>query len=353
MVIDCHAHWIPPEVADSLRQRRAAPRIAHTPDGERFFTYQGNRRFDAALGDLNVRRSLMRRHGIATQLLSLAGLFGIDCLPVEESAPLVRAFNNAVIEAQRAFPDEFAGLAALPLADIGRACSELERVCAEGIRGAILPADGFRTVSEAARFIPLFDLGERVRCHFFVHPGPIEPVPEVQLRDLRDDSAWQRRIVLATQARLSEVMTTLNFSGYLDSYPNVTVQVANLGGTIPFLLERMDEVAREQPGDDAPPSMRTRRCYVDTASFGPRAIEMAVACYGADRVMLGTDCPIFDSARMMQSLAEARLDTKTRERVCFRNAYEMLVGDRKPLTFHLAANIPLTNAEPRGTSRKF
>ena len=165
---------------------------------------------------------------------------------------------------------------------------------------------------------PLFEVGERLRCHFFVHPGPVEPPPEVQVRDFREDDAWQRHIVLETQARLSEVMMTLNFSDYLNPYPNVTVQIANLGGTIPFLLERMDEVARERPG--APlPSMQPSRCYVDTASFGPRAIELAVACFGADRIVLGTDCPIFDSARMLKSLAEARLDAETRERICFRN----------------------------------
>jgi predicted TIM-barrel fold metal-dependent hydrolase len=326
VVIDCHAHWIPPEVAGALRRRRAAPRIADTPDGERFITYQGNRRFDARLGDLDARRSLMRRQGVATQVLSLAGLFGIDCLPVAESDPLVRAFNDALMQAQRAFPEEIAGLAALPLADVGLACAELERACGAGIRGAILPADGFRTLAGAARFAPLFHVAERAGCHFFVHPGPIEPPPEVQVRGVLDDSAWQRRIVLDTQARLSEVMVTLNLSGYLDPYPNVTVQVANLGGTLAFLLERMDEVAREQPGNQPPPSERASRCYVDTASFGPRAIELAVACFGAERVILGTDCPIFDTPRMLKSLAESRLDTKTRERVCYQNAHELFMG---------------------------
>ena len=70
----------------------------------------------------------------------------------------------------------------------------------------------------------------------------------MQVRDVRGDDAWQRHIVLETQARLSEVMMTLNFSDYLNPYPAVTVQIANLGGTIPFLLERMDEVTRERPG---------------------------------------------------------------------------------------------------------
>jgi predicted TIM-barrel fold metal-dependent hydrolase len=323
MTIDCHAHWIPPLLAEALRRRRAAPRIVSTEDGERFFTYQGNRPFNAALSDLEARRALMRGYGVETQVLSLAGLFGVDCLPVEESVPLVRIFNDAVVEAQREFPNAFLGLAALPLADIRLACAELERACMRGLRGAILPADGFRTVATAARFSPLFEVGERLRAHFFVHPGPVEPLQEVQVRDVRGDDAWQRHIVLETQARLSEVMMTLNFSDYLNPYPAVTVQIANLGGTIPFLLERMDEVTRERPGVPLP-SMKPSHCYVDTASFGARAIELAVACFGADRIVLGTDCPIFDSARLLKALADARLDIDTLERIRFRNARDLL-----------------------------
>jgi len=255
-------------------------------------------------------------------VVSLAGLFGVDCLPVEESVPLVRLFNDAVVEAQRESPDAFVGLAALPLADIGLACTELERACSRGLPGAILPADGFRTVTAAERFNPLFEVGERLGAHFFVHPGPIEPLPEVQVRDVRGDDAWQRHIVLETQARLSEVMMTLNFSDYLNPFPSVTVQVANLGGTIPFLLERMDEVTRERPGVPLP-SMTRSRCYVDTASFGARAIELAVASFGADRVVLGTDCPIFDTARVLKALSNARLDADTRERIRFGNARDL------------------------------
>jgi len=119
MAIDCHAHWIPPLLAQALRRRRAAPRIVPTENGERFFTYQGNRPFDARLSDLEARRTFMRGCGVETQVVSLAGLFGVDCLPVEESVPLVRLFNDAVVEAQRESPDAFVGLAALPLAEIG------------------------------------------------------------------------------------------------------------------------------------------------------------------------------------------------------------------------------------------
>lgn len=324
MSIDCHAHWIPRAVAESLRKRRAAPRIEDTPEGDMFVTWQGRRPF-RPLGDLDARIALMDRHGVAMQVLSLAGLFGIDCLPIEESLPLVTAFNDEVADVRRSYPQRFAAIAALPLADVALACRELERVHTLGLRGAILPADGFASLSAAERFRPLFATGNRLHSHLFIHPGPVEPQLERQVRGMRADNAWQRRIVLETQARLSEVMVTLNLSDFLDSFFNVTVQIANLGGAIPFLIERMDEVHRDHASDEPPPSERLRRCYVDTASFGPRAIEMAVASFGADRVVLGTDCPIFDTQMMLRSVTEARLDAETRNLLLAGNARRLFL----------------------------
>jgi predicted TIM-barrel fold metal-dependent hydrolase len=322
LIVDCHAHWIPPALADALRVRTAAPRIEHSPDSEVFVTYQGQRPF-APLGDLDRRLELMQRHGISAQLLSLAGLFGIDCLPARESLPLVRMFNDAVAELQEA-DKRFTGLAALPLADVDLACRELARAQSVGLRGAILPADAFASLSAAERFRPLFDLANQHNSHFFIHPGPLEPPPERPLKGARADNAWQRRIVLETQARLSEVMVTLALSGFADAYVNVTLQVANLGGAIPFFIERMDAVHRDVAPEEPPPSKRLGRCYVDTASFGPRAIELAVACFGADRVLLGTDYPIFDAAAMVRAVADARLDALSRELLLTQNARRLL-----------------------------
>jgi hypothetical protein len=59
-----------------------------------FVTWQGRRPF-RPLGDLDDRRVFMRRHGVAMQVLSLASLFGIDCLPIDESAPLVSASGSS------------------------------------------------------------------------------------------------------------------------------------------------------------------------------------------------------------------------------------------------------------------
>jgi predicted TIM-barrel fold metal-dependent hydrolase len=336
LAVDLHAHWIPPILASALRKRRAAPRIERRNGGDTLVTFLGSRPFERVLVDLDIRRRFMRRHGIAAQMLSLAGLFGVDCLPTEESVPLVTAFNDAASDACRADPRTFVALAALPLADVPLASRELERAHAIGLRGAILPADGFVTRAEAERFRPLFESGNQLRSHFFVHPGPVKPQPELESHKAQKDNAWQRYIVLETQARLSAVVTTLELSDYLQPFPNVTVQVANLGGAIPFLAERMDEVSRVEARGEPLPSRRMRRCYVDTASFGPRAVELAAACFGADRVVLGTDCPVFGAERMLKSVAEARLDSKSRDQLLFGNAQRLLGirANQKPEFLH-------------------
>jgi predicted TIM-barrel fold metal-dependent hydrolase len=320
MTVDCHAHWIPPKLAELLRERREVPYIASMQNDERFIAFHGGRAFDAALGNIEYRLELMKQHGVTTQVLTLPGLFGIDCLPAEEAEPLVAAFNDEAAELCRRQPESFIALAALPLRDVERACRELERTHALGLRGAILPASGFVSLAEARRFEPIFAAGNRLRSHLFVHPGPLASVPQSNPRADREDHAWQRRIVLETQAVLSSVMMTLNLTTFLDAYPHLTVQVANLGGTIPFLLERMDEVHTMEGGEGPCPSERMRRCYVDTASFGPKAIELAVAFYGADRVILGTDCPIFDTARMLEALRSADISSAARELILYRNA---------------------------------
>lgn len=308
--MDCHAHWLPPELADLLRRRQAAPRIGPAPGGgEHLVTFQEELPFDTAMGDLGERLVAMDGWGVARQVLSLGSLFGVDCLPAEEALPLVAAFNAAAAAAVAAVPGRFVALAALPLADPTLAAAQLEWAHGAGLRGAVLAADAFLLPEDAVRLAPVLAAADRHGSHLFVHPGPVSPPPERPAAGASAHAAWQRRIVLETQARLSSAVVTLSLSGLLDTYPRVTVQVANLGGTIPFLVERMDEVARkEQPAAPLPSErLRHGRVHVDTASFGPRAVAQAVACFGPERVLFGSDCPIFDPGRALAMAAVAGL----------------------------------------------
>jgi len=127
------------------------------------------------------------------------------------------------------------------------------------------------------------------------------------------------------QASLSSVMVTLCLTDLLAPYPDVTIIVHNLGGNIPYEVERMDHRSLlDTPAEELPSSrFRKAKVLVDCNSFGPRAIEAAVNFTGpiascAD----GRQCVRVDWTR--QALADARLDEGAREAILHRNAAAML-----------------------------
>ena len=128
------------------------------------------------------------------------------------------------------------------------------------------------------------------------------------------------------QASLSSVMVTLCLTDYLAPYPDVTVQVHNLGGNIPYEVERMDHRCLLDTPSEELPSARFRRAkvYVDCNSFGPRSIEAGVRLYGAERIVCGTDGTEFGCDWTRKALAEAEIGNDAREQILHRNATAML-----------------------------
>ena len=87
----------------------------------------------------------------------------------------------------------------------------------------------------------------------------------------------------------------------------MTVVVHNLGGNIPYEVERMDHRCLLDTPEEELPSSRFRKAkvYVDCNSFGPRAIEAAVSLYGAERIVCGTDGTAFGVDWTRKALADA------------------------------------------------
>lgn len=308
MVTDLHAHYLPPALADALQTRANAPAIV----GESLKMPIGTVPFHEGYTDLKVRLAAMDSAGVDRQLLSLPGLFGIDSLPPEQAAPLCDLFNEGAAAASAAHPDRFTWLAAVPLARPEMAKTTLRKAMADGAKGVILSCGAFSSAEVAqTRAAPLLStLAEKGGGHVFVHPGRWPDDPPVSA-DPYPDLAFARRQV-HIQTEITEATITLLYAPTLDPYPTVTVQIANLGGVLAMVSERIEEVAKGRSLDAPDMNLRDGRIWLDCASMGPRAIEVAAGVFGPRAVVFGTDMPIFGAPERIAAVTASNLSGEAR-----------------------------------------
>jgi len=328
MAIDLHTHYVPQGLVDELCKRTVPPFIKINGDStQTFHMPHGLLDFSTSFTDMEDRKNFMEALEIDHQVLSFPGLFGVDSIATDESLPLIQIFNDEVAELCKASPDAFSGLAALPMADINLAVQEYKRARNDlGLIGAILPNNCFISEEHANAISPIFKIAQEIGGHIFIHPGrrPDE-VPESyqQSKPIFADFLAER-LALSVQNNVSHCMVTLLFSNFLDTYPDITLHVANLGGTLPMVIERMDNVSLTRTPDSPLPSSKANRFHVDCSSLGPRSLELAVAIFGANRIVLGTDCPIFSTEKSLNAVAKANIKGSEKQLILNDNAKELL-----------------------------
>jgi predicted TIM-barrel fold metal-dependent hydrolase len=328
-MIDMHAHWRPAELADALRARTKEPRIQRNQDGVEVLKSprMSEEPLATAFDRVDFHLGRMDRQAVRMSVLSLLGSFcWIESQPLEVAVPLCRVVNDGLSAICQEHSGRFAAYAALPLTDISAAAAELERALGlPGMIGAQLPGNAFLTRRDAEAMRPLLGVANHHRAVLFVHHGPRpgDAYPKVAGDT---DNARRRNGTLDMQASLSSVMVTLCLTDYLASYPDAMIHVHNLGGNIPYEVERMDHrCLLDTPNEELPSSrFRKAKVYVDCNSFGPRAIEAAVRLYGAERIVCGTDGTEFGCDWTRKALAEAEIGEEAREQILNGNAAAML-----------------------------
>lgn len=330
MAIDMHSHWYPETLVEAFRARTALPYVKPGDDGTHILSYKGA---DAPVRpgytDFAARMVELDRLGVDTHLVSLGNrmLNAMTSMGAEEATPLARIYNDGAAALCEANPGRVYAMAILPFEDMTAAIEELERTMTlPGIIGATLPGNGFIDSGRAARYVPLFEAAQaRGGAHFLVHQG-YEYQDFANLPPRAPDNAGPRQSTLEMQSRLSSIMVTLNMTDFLDPYPDVTVQVHNLGGNLPMEISRMDHMYLFRGTGDALPSSRCKRTMVDCNSLGAGAIELGVALYGADRIMFGTDGSAFGAKWSMRAIEEARIEDWEKQAILQGTAAALLPG---------------------------
>jgi len=328
MSIDLHAHWRPAELIDALRQRTNDPRVFINEDGKEVYQARnGEQKIEEAFDNVDLRLEEMERQGISTAVLSLLSEFTwFERLPLEESLPLVKLYNDSISKLCMAHEGRFIALCALPLADVDEAAKEFERAMAlPGIVGAQAPGNAFLTYKEADAFRPVIEVAHRKKAAVLIHfaPMPGDTWPRVPKGT---DNARRRMGTLDMQASLSANNVTLAMTDILDQYPDAMMILHNLGGNIPFEIERMDHRCLLDTPDEELPSKRFRgaNVFYDCNSLGSHAIEAGVRLYGEDRIFFGTDGTEFGGKWTNKALADADISDHAKNQIRNGNAVRML-----------------------------
>lgn len=321
--IDMHSHFYGGGLVDMLRARTERPYLRRRSDGvEVMVAMNGEFPFSAAYHDHRVGLAQMAGTGLTKRLLTFPGALGVDVLPATEVADAISAFNDHLAHLKTETDGALIGLAGVPLADMDLATAELRRVRRKlRLPGIILPSNYFNTIAGARELAPLLEAANDVGCHIMLHPGlrvGEDPPPPP------DDFVQYRTSAVALQSQASQVVLTLVLSDILDLYPRISFQIVNLGGTIPFILERIERIAHHRNPDEPFPTSRLRRLFFDCASLGPHALEVAVKVYGADRIMMGSDYPIFHDDPWETAVKLARISSADKKRIAYGTAERLL-----------------------------
>ncbi len=304
-MIDMHAHFYGGGLVEVLRERQTRPCLRPEDDTLQMLAMNGAFPFEEVHWKPESVLAQMDAAGINRRMLTFPGALCLDALPVAEIGDAIADFNDFMSDLQVQTKGRLMGLAGLPLADPELAARELLRARRElGLAGAILPSDYFNTTRDAQTLLPVLKAANATGALLMLHPGPMAGHQPAQVAE---EFPQYRTSAVALQAQSSQVVLTLLLSDLLDCFAHIRFQIINLGGTIPFIFERMESIARHRTPDTPFPTDRLRRLWFDSASMGPRALECAVSVYGADRIMLGTDWPIFRDFPHETTLDQCRL----------------------------------------------
>ena len=219
------------------------------------------------------RAALAETDGIDLALVALSPPLGIEALPAAEAEPLLAAYHDGVAE----LPARFGAWAAVGLADPDpQAIAEL---LDRGFVGACVPADALDSPEGFANLGPTLETLERRDAPVLIHPGPARA-------DATARPPWWQAMTgyVAAMHRAWHAFAAWGRA----AHPRLRACFAMLAGLAPLHRERL--LARGGLAVSDPD------VFLDTSSYGPRAVDAVLREVGVDRLVHGSDRPVIGAA---------------------------------------------------------
>ena len=289
MIIDCHAHIVPPALLDAIREDKASfPSIRLVEEGGSLgFSFAGNkptRPVSKPLSDIAARLAWLDTNKIDRQVVGgWLDMFAYE-IPIEEGLRWSRLINTHLARLAKEQP-RFIPLATVPLQDGASAAEVLKEAHSQGFKGAMIGTQpkGRGGVLDDASLLPFWEAANSLGSIIFIHP----------VFESGDDRVHDYGMANAV-GRITDTliaMSRLIYAGHVTRFANMKV-VAGIGGAaLPYVIGRLRRnysLDKDKLGD---PDAAVAAMYYDTIVQDTRALRYLADIVGAGRVMMGSDMP--------------------------------------------------------------
>jgi aminocarboxymuconate-semialdehyde decarboxylase len=303
MIVDCHAHLVPPDLLAAIRKDAAKfANVRQIEDGGSlalaFAGGKPTRPVSKPLSDIPARLAWMEKQGVEKQVVGgWVDMFGYE-LPGAEAEAWSRLANECLRAAAKAEP-RFVPLATVPLGDGARAATVLKDAVKTGFAGCMIGTlpRGVGSTLDAADLDPFWQAADETGAVIHIHPS-------FDAGDVRvNDFGLANGLGRITDAMVA--VARLICAGHVTRYKNAKFFAPMGAAALPFVLGRLKRNAAITPGI-GDPAQALSLIYTDTILHDARVLKFVVEMIGADRLMLGSDMPFpIGDLEPMKIVAEA------------------------------------------------
>lgn len=325
MKIDIHSHYIPRDCYDLLKKdgRVLGPSIGRDASGRELLLVNNNSYgpIVAQLSDPEVRIRDMDKMGVEKQVLSAVGHGFFYDQAAEAALGCCRKTNDGIARAVSAYPDRFIGMGTLPMQDVKRSISELERIREDHDFKSIEIGSNINGKNlEHPDFWPLYEKAQALQTVIFVHPT--RPVGMERMNN------YYMPNVAGYPNETSMTIAGLIFGGVLEKFPELKLVFSHGGGGAPFVKERWQHAYNSTPECRVmpkPPNEYFKHLYFDCIVYGSDPLVYLVQTVGAERVLLGSDYPFtLMDPQPLQTVRQSKLSDEEKYKIIERNVAALL-----------------------------
>jgi aminocarboxymuconate-semialdehyde decarboxylase len=330
MLVDMHAHYIPPEFppAGTRAAGERWPRMLPADGGARVFSTRPDGSGYTARPvwwDPSERRAAMQATGVDAEVVSpFPGVLGYGYSP-DDALDLSRHVNASISELCQSDPRRFFGLGMAPMQDPSLAARSLSEISRLGLLGVEIASNINGVSLGDERFSDFFGEAESLDLAIFVHG--LAPT----FADRFPPTAGGG---FGVAAEIGLGAVSLAASGILERFPKLRIALSHGAGGFPLMLTRAQFFWGRTWDEEAPvagttsgvsPYETARKFFYDTLVFDRRALRYLVDLLGSSQLLVGTDHPAMQREQPVgKTLRRAALSASQVEDITWHNCFRWL-----------------------------